>query len=42
MTVEDNFEINFHDYLKIIKELGVINDDYISLFKNEEEKAIRI
>jgi hypothetical protein len=39
MTVEDNFEINFHDYLKIIKELGVINDDYISLFKNEEEKS---
>ena len=38
-TVEDNFDINFHDYLKIIKELGVINDDYISAFKSEEEKS---
>lgn len=38
-TLEDNFEINCHDYLKIIKELGVINDDYISEFKNEEEKS---
>ena len=40
-TVEDNFEINFHDYLTIIKELGVINDDYISVFKSEEEKSHR-
>ena len=36
-TAEDNFEINFVDYLTIFKELGVINDDYILTFKSEEE-----
>ena len=37
-TIEDNFEINFQEYLRILIEFPIIDNYYKILFKNEEEK----
>ena len=37
-TIEDEFEINFDEYLKIIMHLGIINNDDILLLKKEAKK----
>ena len=36
--IEDNFEISFDEYLLIIVELGIINNNYKLFFKKEKEK----